>query len=135
MTEGRVRLFHQTELGIEAKRYVDTGIEGVQLGAADLDGDGCDELIVTADDRPPRIYWGGEGGLDPGRFTEVPVPEGWEPPGLAETELLSEEERVGPVAPLAVSPGDRGRAAALRGRAAPPSSWCPSTTTAPSAGP
>ena len=103
MTEGQARLFCQTELGIEAKRYDDTGIEGVQLGAADLDGDGCDELIVTAEDRPPRIYWGGDGGIDPGRFTDVPAPEGWEPSGLAETELLSEEERVGPVAPLAIA--------------------------------
>ena len=48
LTEGRVRLFHQTDLGIEAKEYVDTPIEGVQLGAADLDGDGHAELIVTA---------------------------------------------------------------------------------------
>ena len=104
MTEGHgCACSSQTDLGLEAKRYVDTEIEGVQLGAADLDGDGCDELIVTADDRPPRIYWGGEGGIDPGRFTEAPAPEGWEPPGLAETELLSEEERVGPVAPLAIA--------------------------------
>ena len=103
LTEGRVRLFHQTDLGIEAKEYVDTPIEGVQLGAADLDGDGHAELIVTAADRPPRIYWGGAGGIDPERWSDVPAPAGWTPPDLAETEELSETERVGAVAPLAIA--------------------------------
>ena len=91
LTEGRVRLFLQTDLGIEAKEYVDTPIEGVQLGAADLDGDGHAELIVTAADRPPRIYWGGAGGIDPERWSEVPAPGGWAPPDLTETEELSED--------------------------------------------
>jgi hypothetical protein len=103
LTEGRVRLFHQTDLGIEAKEYVDTPIEGVQLGAADLDGDGHAELIVTAADRPPRIYWGAAGGIDPERWSDVPAPDGWAPPDLAETEELSETERVGAVAPLAIA--------------------------------
>ena len=101
MTENRVRLFYQTDLGIEAKEYVDTPIDGVQLGAADLDADGHAELIVTAAGRPPRIYWGGAGGIDPERWSDVPAPAGWTPPDLAETEELSETERVGAVAPLA----------------------------------
>ena len=56
---------------------------------------------MTAAGRPPRIYWGGAGGIDPERWSEVPAPAGWTPPDLAETEELSETERVGAVAPLA----------------------------------
>ena len=49
---GRVRVFLQTELGFEPKRFADTGIRAVQLCAADLDGDGCDDLVVLDGRRP-----------------------------------------------------------------------------------
>jgi hypothetical protein len=67
-----LRLFPQTVLGFEPKRYRDLDIRGVQAVAADLDGDGRAELIVRRDDGSLAIYWGGPGGLDPARVTAVP---------------------------------------------------------------
>ncbi len=73
------------------------------VAAGVFDGDGRAELIVTAADRPPRIYWGGAVGTDPECWSDVPAPDGWAPVDLAETEELSETERVGAVAPLAIA--------------------------------
>ena len=38
LCNGKVRLFYQSELGFEPKRFADLEIEGDQLGAGDLDG-------------------------------------------------------------------------------------------------
>jgi len=73
LCSGRVRVFYQSELGFEPKRYLDLDIEGEQVGAEDLDGDGCAELFVRSGDGEARVYWGASGGLDPGRFTIAPV--------------------------------------------------------------
>ncbi|MFH1567597.1 MAG: VCBS repeat-containing protein, partial [Gemmatimonadota bacterium] len=83
-----VRLFRQGELGFEPRRYADLEIEGQQLAAGDLDGDGCADLVVRSPDGGLRVYWGGADGLDPARWVEVPLePEartgGGEPGGDA----------------------------------------------------
>ena len=65
---GRVRLFYQSELAFEPKRYVDTGIEAVQVDAFDLDDDGCAELLVRTADGAVRVYWGDPDGICPERF-------------------------------------------------------------------
>lgn len=66
---GKVRIFAQSEPGFEPQGYVELDIEGDQLGAADLDGDGCAELLVRGATGKIVIYWGGEGGIDPARMT------------------------------------------------------------------
>ncbi|MCW5852205.1 MAG: VCBS repeat-containing protein, partial [Anaerolineae bacterium] len=50
LCHGQVRLFYQSALGFEPKRYVDLPIVGEQLSAADLDGDGYAALVVRAAD-------------------------------------------------------------------------------------
>ena len=73
LCSAKVRLFYQSELGFEPKRYQDLEISGDQLGAGDLDGDGCAELIVRSEEGEVAIYWGSSEGIDPVRRTLVPV--------------------------------------------------------------
>ena len=65
-----VRLFLQTGLGFEPKRFRDLplaapGGPAEQLTAADVDGDGCADLLVRGADGSARVYWGRPGGLGP----------------------------------------------------------------------
>ena len=71
-----VRIFYQSALGFEPKRYVDLEIAAQQLGSADLDGDGYADLIVRSADGEVTVYWGGPQGLDPAQAARVPVPPG-----------------------------------------------------------
>ena len=73
LTGGKVRLFYQTDLGFESKQFVDLGIDGDQLAAADLDSDGLCDLIVRADTGRVAVYWNSPDGFHPDRFTPVPV--------------------------------------------------------------
>ena len=67
-----VRIFYQTELGFEWEQFKDLPIEANQLAAADLDGDGYDELIVRKiDSTATTIYWGGQDGISMERVTEL----------------------------------------------------------------
>ncbi len=67
-----VRIFYSTELGIEWSNYVDLPLQTGQMTAADLDGDGFDELIVLRNDSVKNIiYWGGPDGIDPQRFSVI----------------------------------------------------------------
>jgi len=68
---GKARLFYQSDLGFEPHGYVELAIEGDQLGAADLDGDGCAELLVRAAGGRIDVYWGGAKGIDPANTTIV----------------------------------------------------------------
>jgi hypothetical protein len=70
----RLRIFYQTDLAFEPKRFVDLDIQGEQLAAADLDGDGFSELITRAGNGVVRVYWGGPAGIEPQHFTEVTLP-------------------------------------------------------------
>ena len=119
---GRVRVFLQTELGFEPKRFADTGIRAVQLCAADLDGDGSDDLVVLDGGGLAAIHWGGAAGLSAGERTEIPgdaAGAGWEeaargeyvrdaPPGVRVVEL--------PEMHVAVPSAVGMRLVALRGR-------------------
>ena len=73
LSRGKVRLFHQSELGFEPKRYRDLEIEGQQLASADLDGDGYADIIVRSADGAVTIYWGSDAGISPEDATPLPV--------------------------------------------------------------
>ena len=73
---GGLRLFHQSEWGIEPKRFEDLQITGLTMDSGDLDGDGFCDLVISAEDGTARIYWGSEEGISPDRFTEVPLESG-----------------------------------------------------------
>ncbi|MDD5728951.1 MAG: FG-GAP and VCBS repeat-containing protein, partial [Victivallales bacterium] len=95
-----VRIFYQTDLGIEWNRYIDLPVCAVLVAAADLDGDGYDELIVQK--RPEgaqnticgsvsknqatgaTVYWGGPDGISLDNFTDFPE--------LDPSEVLQAEE-------------------------------------------
>ncbi len=68
---GRVRLFQQDPEGFIPSRFSELDLDAVHMVAADLDGDGFADLYVRPRSGPPRILWGGPGGLDPGRATPV----------------------------------------------------------------
>ena len=69
----RVRVFYQSELGFESRRYIDLAIDVDQIGAGDLDGDGFDELVVRADDGRISVYWGASDGIDTARCAVLPI--------------------------------------------------------------
>ena len=73
LCHGKVRIYYQTELGFESARFLDLEIEGTQLGADDLDGDGFVELLVRSGEGDVKIYWGGRNGIDVEEMTKVPV--------------------------------------------------------------
>lgn len=95
-----VRIFYQTELGIEWDRYIDLPIDAALITAADLDGDGYDELIVRrkSDDTvvtvagsssameltSATVYWGGPEGIKIENRTEFPE--------LSPSEVLQPED-------------------------------------------
>ena len=98
--EGKLRVFHQTELGFEPERFVDLDMSADQLAAHDLDRDGYADLYALAKDQPPRVFWGGPDGLSADRSAEVPITaEGGTM--VEETADVSDAEKVGAVAPLA----------------------------------
>ena len=82
----KVRIFEQTHVGFEWHGFTDLEIKADLVAAADLDGDGYDDLIVRAEKETKTvIYWGGPDGLDTAHMTVLP-----ELP--AEEVVLPEEE-------------------------------------------
>ena len=69
----QVRIFYQTELGLEMKRFVDLEIPTFQIAASDLDCDGSVDLVTRGNDGEVRIYWGGPKGIELESFTTVAV--------------------------------------------------------------
>lgn len=70
---GTIRVFYQSELGFEPKRFVDLNTEAAQLAAQDLDGDGFADLYALARDGQAQVFWGGPQGISQESFTAVPV--------------------------------------------------------------
>ncbi len=67
-----VRVYPQTELGFEWKRFTDLAINADLLTAGDFDGDGYDDLVCRDSTKTSStVYWGGEKGLDLARRTEL----------------------------------------------------------------
>jgi len=73
LTNGELRLFHQTELGFESKHFTDLHIPGDQLAAADLDNDGLCDLAVRTSEGEVTVYWNTPDGFHPDNRTSVPV--------------------------------------------------------------
>ena len=68
----KVRVFTQTDLGLEWNGFVDYNIKAELITLADLDGDGYDDLIVKTVAEPTvTVYWGGEDGIDTERKTSI----------------------------------------------------------------
>ncbi len=74
VSNGAVRVFQQTRLGFEPKRFRDLDIAADQIDAADLDGDGCAELVVRTREGAVSVHWGSPEGIAAGRATEVFAP-------------------------------------------------------------
>lgn len=71
-SEVGIRIFEQTDLGIEPTKFRDIPLRAGGLVAGDLDGDGYDDLFVTLIDGSCYVYWGGEDGINAERFTALP---------------------------------------------------------------
>jgi len=71
LTYGSLRIFDPTQFGLEPRRYIDLPIQGCQLVAADVDADGCHDLIVSQKDGTVTVYWGGRDGIRADRSTVV----------------------------------------------------------------
>ena len=71
-TQRYLRLFRQSDLGFEMKRFTDQDMDAEQIDAADLDADGYDDLIARAQSGQLTVFWGGPGGLSATRSSTVP---------------------------------------------------------------
>jgi hypothetical protein len=96
---GKLRVFYQTPLGFEPLRFADLDLPLAQLAAADLDGDGYDDLYAFGADGQALILWGGAEGLAADRVTEVRAAR-VAPAEAAEEDLTPEAEAVQPVGAL-----------------------------------
>ncbi len=90
LCDGKVRVFYQSDLGFEPKRYLDLEVEGEQLTVEDLDGDAIADLIVRSRDGQVTVYWGALAGLDPTQSTPLPaqvtIPERFDGEAAAQEE-------------------------------------------------
>lgn len=101
ISRGKLRLFFGSELGFEPKRFKDLPIPALQIGAADLDGDGFADLYCLSKDAPPRIYWGGPKGIDAAVFTDLPAEARLGEIEAEKVTEVSETERVEAMTPRA----------------------------------
>ena len=69
---GIVRIYDQTELGFEWRKFTDLPITAALLTATDLDGDGFDDLVTRGEhETRTSVYWGGPDGLSVSNVTEL----------------------------------------------------------------
>ncbi len=99
--DGRVRVFYQSELSFDPRRFVDLGIEADQIGAGDLDGDGCADLYALDKDGHARVFWGGPEGISPEAYSDVAVAEGIGEASEDDEQQTSELEAIADIRPLA----------------------------------
>ena len=92
LSRGQVRLFLQSVLGFEPRRWLDLDIGGSRLAAADVDGDGWADLVLRQADGTVEVYWGGADGFAAETCSRVPVD-----PDPPEVEPSRYEQYVGDV--------------------------------------
>jgi len=66
-----LRVFYQSELGFEHRRYRDLAFHGVEIAAFDLADDGPADLVLRTESGSLEVYWGQATGLDPGVVTTL----------------------------------------------------------------
>ena len=69
--ENYIRIFYQADLGFESDRFEDVEIDGDQLAASDLDGDGYADLVVRSQSGAVTVYWGTSDGVVPNEASQV----------------------------------------------------------------
>lgn len=68
----KIRIFTQTERGLEWNEFQDYDIEAELVTLLDLDGDGYDDLVVKMVNKSTvTVYWGGEDGINLLRKTSI----------------------------------------------------------------
>ena len=83
-----LRVYPQTDIGFEWKQFRDLPSTNDVIAVADFDGDGFDDVAArNSAHTSTTVYWGGKGGLDPERRTDVA--------GVPPSECLSAEEAAG----------------------------------------
>ncbi len=98
VTDGKVRLFCQTALGFEPKKYQDLEIKANQVATGDLDGDGFTDLIVRTSEGNVSVYWGGTDGINPDRSSVIPIDI--DPSEVPDPEHGGNPEAIDPAVPL-----------------------------------
>ena len=66
-----LRVFYQSELGFEQRRYQDLALPGVEITAFDLAGDRFDDLVLRSDSGSLAVCWGQARGLAPDNVTTL----------------------------------------------------------------
>lgn len=75
----RLRVYHQTELGLQRDGFTDLPVELTHLCAGDIDGDGCCDLYCRTAQGGWLILWGGPEGFSLENSLEVGAPTDDEP--------------------------------------------------------
>ena len=69
-----LRIFYQSELGFEHRRYEDLAVAGVEIAAFDLAGNGHADLVLRTESGCLEILWGQGRGLDATDITRLDTP-------------------------------------------------------------
>ncbi len=71
LSAGKARVFYQSEVGLEPKRFVELQGPTGQFTGADLDTDGCADLVCLDARGKVTVYWGDPEGLALTRLSEL----------------------------------------------------------------
>ena len=101
VTRGVLRVFYQSEFGLEAQRFQDLEGVGGEIAADDLDADGFCDLYVLAGGKAPEVLWGASDGIAGERRSQLPVADASKVGVLVDREKLTKGERRSTTVPLA----------------------------------
>lgn len=75
LLSSELRVFQQTELTFEGRRFTDLPISAENVAADDLDADGCSDLVARDAAGNLAVYWGAAVGLAPERVARIAAAE------------------------------------------------------------